>query len=81
MDQETYEQPALSEEVLSEHAQWLKEGTTVELLVYEDEALDVQLPTTVDLIVSETAPSFKGNTASGGGKPAVTVVPPRRVIL
>lgn len=70
MDQETYEQPALSEEVLSEHAQWLKEGTTVELLVYEDEALDVQLPTTVDLIVSETAPSFKGNTASGGGKPA-----------
>ncbi len=70
MDQETYEQPILSEEVLSDHAQWLKEGTTVELLVYGDEALDVELPTTVDLIVTETAPSFKGNTASGGGKPA-----------
>lgn len=70
MDQETYEQPALSEAVIGDHAQWLKEGTTVELLVYNDEALDVQLPTTVDLKVTETAPSFKGNTASGGGKPA-----------
>lgn len=70
MDQETYEQPVLSEEVLSEHARWLKEGTNVELLVYNDEALDVQMPTTVDLVVKETAPSFKGNTASGGGKPA-----------
>jgi elongation factor P len=70
MDQETYEQPQLSEEVLSDHAQWLKEGTTVELLVYEEEPLDVELPTTVDLVVTDTAPSFKGNTASGGGKPA-----------
>lgn len=70
MDQETYEQPALSETVIGDHAQWLKEGTTVELLVYNEEALDVQLPTTVDLKVTETAPAFKGNTASGGGKPA-----------
>lgn len=70
MDQETYEQPVLSDDVLADHAQWLKEGTTVELLVYNDEPLDVKLPTTVDLVVTETAPSFKGNTASGGGKPA-----------
>jgi elongation factor P len=70
MDQDTYEQPALPEDVLREHAQYLKEGTTLELLVYEDEPLDIQLPTTVDLVVTETAPSFKGNTASGGGKPA-----------
>lgn len=70
MDQDTYEQPVLSEETIGEHAQWLKEGTTVELLVLDEEPLDVQLPTTVDLVVSETAPAFKGNTASGGGKPA-----------
>lgn len=70
MDQETYEQPNLTAETMGEHAQWLKEGVTVELLVYEEEPLDVQLPTTVDLLVTETAPSFKGNTASGGGKPA-----------
>lgn len=70
MDQETFEQPALSEQVMGEHAQWLKPDTIVELLVYEEESLDVKLPTTVDLVVTETAPSFKGNTASGGGKPA-----------
>ncbi len=70
MDQETYDQPTLSQDLLGEHAKWLKEGVNVELLVYEEEPLDVQLPTTVDLIVSDTAPSFKGNTASGGGKPA-----------
>ena len=70
MDQDTYEQPMLTAETLGDHAQWLKEGTTVELLVYEDEPLDVELPTTVDLVVTDTAPSFKGNTASGGGKPA-----------
>lgn len=70
MDQETYEQPALSEDVIGEHSQWLKEGVNVELLVYQEESLNLQLPTTVDLIVSETAPAYKGNTASGGGKPA-----------
>lgn len=72
MDQETYEQPALSDELLGEHAQYLKEGITVELLTYEGQPIDVELPTTVDLQVTETAPSFKGDTASGGGKPATT---------
>jgi|SRR5581483_11676204 elongation factor P len=70
MDQETYEQPTLTAETLGEHARWLKEGVTVELLVYEDEPLDIELPTTVDLVVTDTAPAFKGNTASGGSKPA-----------
>ncbi len=70
MDQETYEQPVLSEEVLGEHAQWLTEGITLELLTYEGQPIDVELPTTVDLKVVETAPAFKGDTASGGGKPA-----------
>lgn len=70
VDQETYDQQVISDEVLGDHAQWLKEGTMVELLMYGDEALDVKMPTTVDLVIKETAPSFKGNTASGGGKPA-----------
>jgi|SRR5581483_5939772 len=70
MDQDTYEQPSLSSELLGEHAKWLTEGITVELLTYEGQPIDVQLPTTVDLEVVETAPSFKGDTASGGGKPA-----------
>lgn len=70
MDQETYEQPTLSDELLGDNAQWLTEGITVELLTYEGKAIDVELPTTVDLKVVETAPAFKGDTASGGGKPA-----------
>jgi elongation factor P len=70
MDEDTYEQPTLSEEMLGDSAQWLTDGIKVELLTYEGQAIDVELPTTVDLEVVETAPSFKGDTASGGGKPA-----------
>jgi elongation factor P len=70
MDQDTYEQPTLSAEMLGDHAQWLQEGVVVELLTYEDQPIDIELPTTVDLKVIDTAPAFKGNTASGGGKPA-----------
>ncbi len=70
MDTETYEQPVLSEELLGEHAQYLKEGTTVELQTYDNQPIDINLPTTVDLKVIETAPGYKGDTASGGGKPA-----------
>jgi elongation factor P len=70
MDTETYDQPVLSEDILGEHAGFLKEGTTVELLAYEGQPIDIELPTTVDLKVVETAPGYKGDTASGGGKPA-----------
>jgi elongation factor P len=70
MDQNTYEQPTLSEDLLGDAAQWLTEGITVELLTYEGQPIEVELPTTVDVQVVETAPAFKGDTASGGGKPA-----------
>lgn len=70
MDTETYEQPALSADLLGDGAQYLKEGITVELSTYEGQPIDVELPTTVDLKVTEAAPSFRGDTASGGGKPA-----------
>ncbi len=70
MDTETYDQTALSSETLGEHAEYLKEGTTVELLTYDNQPIDIELPTTVDLKVVETAPGYKGDTASGGGKPA-----------
>ena len=70
MDTETYEQPALSKEILGDTAKFLKENVTVELLTYEGKPIEVELPTTVDLKVAETAPGFKGDTATGGGKPA-----------
>ncbi len=70
MDTETYDQPVLNEELLGDKAEFLKEGMTVEILAYEGQPIDVELPTTVDLKVVETAPGYKGDTASGGGKPA-----------
>lgn len=70
MDTETYEQPVLNEKMIGEHGGFLKEGTTVELLAYEGAPISIELPTTVDLKVVETAPGYKGDTASGGGKPA-----------
>ncbi len=70
MDTETYEQPALSKDLLGDSARFLKENIVVELSTYEGQPIEVELPTTVDLKVTETAPGFKGDTASGGGKPA-----------
>lgn len=70
MDTETYDQPVISASILGESAQFLKENVTVELLTYDGQPIEVELPTTVDLKVTETAPGFKGDTASGGGKPA-----------
>ncbi len=70
MDTETYEQPALSKDLLGDSAQFLKENIVAELMTYEGQPIEVELPTTVDLKVVDTAPGFKGDTASGGGKPA-----------
>ncbi len=70
MDTETYEQPAIPKEILGDAAKFLKENVTVELLTYEGKPIEVELPTAVDLKVIETAPGFRGDTASGGGKPA-----------
>jgi elongation factor P len=51
MDTETYDQPALKKEVLGESANFLKEGMIAKLTLYENEAIDIELPTTVDLKV------------------------------
>ncbi len=70
MNTDTYEQATLSAELLGDAVQWMTDGMTVEMEMYEGEPIDVELPTTVDLEVVETAPGFKGDTATGGGKPA-----------
>jgi elongation factor P len=70
MDMETFEQPALSKDVLGDAVKYLTEGLTLQLESYEGEPLTVELPTTVDLEVVETAPDVRGDTAQGGGKPA-----------
>lgn len=69
MDQTTYEQVALPKAKLGDDVKYLKEGFVVNISFYGQEALDVNMPTTVELKVTETSPGFKGDTVSGG-KPA-----------
>ncbi len=69
MDQENFNQIALTKEQIGNEVKYLKEEMIVDIAMYGEEALEVNLPTTVELKVTETAPGFKGDTVSGG-KPA-----------
>jgi elongation factor P len=71
MDMDTYEQTTLSESAIGEGVKYLKENMVVNVAMYEGNPIGVQLPNFVELKVVETAPSFRGDTATGGGKPAV----------
>jgi elongation factor P len=70
MDSTTYDQFPLSPEVVSDAASWLKENDELFLLQYEGSVLGVELPITAELEVTYTEPGFKGDTATGGTKPA-----------
>ena len=71
MDTATYEQPIVGAAIIGDAASYLKENAEVDLLTYQDEVLDIAMPPNVVLRVAETEPGFKGDTASGGGKPAI----------
>jgi elongation factor P len=71
MDIETYEQPAVGLDIVGNAASYLKENEEIDLLTYAGEVLDVALPPNVVLRVAQTEPGYKGDTASGGGKPAM----------
>jgi elongation factor P len=70
MDQETYEQMPFTSEQLGDNLNYLKEGNTVEVTSYKGEVVGIEMPITVELAVTETDPGFKGDTATGGSKPA-----------
>ncbi|MBN2027778.1 MAG: elongation factor P [Actinobacteria bacterium] len=70
MDTETYEQMPVSEDEVGEAATFLLEGTQVEISLYEGKAVGVEPPVFVEMEVTDTAPGVKGDTASGGSKPA-----------
>ena len=65
MNNETYEQILLSAEVLGESVQYLVDNMTLNISVLEDEPIDVDLPTTVDLKVVEAPMAVAGDTATG----------------
>ncbi|MBM3940859.1 MAG: elongation factor P [SAR202 cluster bacterium] len=70
MDSATFEQYEVLANVVGEASNYLTDQATAELVFFKGRPVSVELETTVDLVVAETAPSFKGDTASGGGKPA-----------
>ena len=69
MDNESYEQIELPEKQIEDELKFLKENMEVHV-IFKDEVLGVELPVTVVLEVAETEPGIKGDTASGGSKPA-----------
>jgi len=71
MDTETFDQTPLTSEQLGDALNYLKEEMTLMISRHGDEAVGIELPITVDLSVTETGPSFKGDTSSAGTKPAV----------
>jgi elongation factor P len=68
MDTKTYEQPALSAEMLGGGVSYLTDGSTLSLLTYDGEIIDVELPVTVELEVTDAEPGFAGDTAQGATK-------------
>lgn len=72
MDTETYEQPSISADILGDATNYLIEEMTVKLTFYEGETLDIELPTSVELKVTQAEPAIKGDTATGLNKKVTT---------
>lgn len=70
MDNQTYDQINVNDEIVGSQKGFLKAGLNVDLLFDGQEALDVRLPAHVNLEVTHTEPGMRGNTATGATKPA-----------
>jgi elongation factor P len=71
MDTDTFDQIILDRSAVEEAQPYMKENDVIDILTYNGEPIDVELPTSVVLTVTQTDPGFKGDTATGGNKPAV----------
>jgi elongation factor P len=70
MDTETYDQISLSAEEVGDARDFLKENTDVDILFIDGSPVTVELPTFMELAIAKTDPGIRGDTASGGSKPA-----------
>ncbi|MCT1903941.1 elongation factor P [Oceanobacillus sojae] len=70
MDTSTYEQIEIPESQIKDQLKFIKENMEVSVVTYQGEIIGVDLPNNVELQVTETEPGIKGDTASGGSKPA-----------
>ena len=72
MDTESFEQIGLSADQVGDGVKYLKENMTCYIVLYREAPISVELPNSVELAVTETDPGLRGDTASGGKKPATT---------
>jgi elongation factor P len=70
MDLDTYDQISLSAEEVGDARDFLKENIEVEILFINDSPVTVELPNFIELQITKTDPGIRGDTASGGSKPA-----------
>ena len=71
MDVETYDQIALNADVVGDALKFVKENEEVTISFYQGNAFAIDPPLSVELVVTETEPGVKGNTATGATKPAI----------
>jgi elongation factor P len=71
MDVETFEEARLDANQIGDRVKFLKEEMEVNILFWDGKVLDVELPTSVILEITDTDPGVKGDTATGGTKPAI----------
>lgn len=65
MDTQTFEQPGIHKKVLGDYVGFLKPGNDAKIVYYHEEPIDVELPTSVDLLVTHAEMAVKGDTATG----------------
>ena len=70
MNTESYEQIPVASEKVGDANKYLKENDTCEVVLFGDEVIGIELPISVELTITQTDPGFKGDTATGGTKPA-----------
>ena len=70
MDNETYEQIQVDEDLVGDQAQFMPENVHVEILFHGDTPIELEIPTHIELEIVNTEPGFKGNTAQNATKPA-----------
>jgi elongation factor P len=71
MDMETYEEASLNSVQIGDRVKYLKEGMEVNVISWGEQIMEVELPNSVVLEVTQTDPGLKGDTATGGSKPAI----------
>jgi elongation factor P len=70
MDTTSYEQVSMSEQQLGDSISYLKENMEIKVLYYKGQPINIDVPMFVELAIAKTDPGVRGDTASGGSKPA-----------